>query len=175
MVTLAKPNPSANRQAREQATAYGGLFASHQLELDGGDIIEIPPHPNLRMLDDDRQEQYEELLFEIESYDRGPDIYMPEQTLPSGVVLPAETKPGPLLEPYRKDGKLVKPPYSVRVVQVALGEETYRKLRAGGRCAADVWRIWNTTGMEITERSDFRPATNGSSSGLAAVPAPDRG
>lgn len=177
---MTKPS-SAGRQAREQASAYRSVFAPTILELDGGVSVEIPPHPNLRMLDDDRQEAYEELLFETESYDRGPEIFIPEQRIrdadgnDTGVVLPAETRPGRLLEPYRKDGQLVKPPHSVRVVQVCLGDAVYAKLRAAGKSAADVWRIWNEQGLRISERADGDPKSNGSSNGLAAVSAADSG
>lgn len=171
---LPKPVADAARAAREQAKAYNSVFAPRTLELDNGDTIDIPPHPNLRMLDDDRQEAYEELLFEIESYDREPDIYIPEQKLDNGVILPAETRRGALLQPYRKDGELVKPPYTIRVVQACLGDDIYARLRAGGKNAADVWRIWNEQGMELTERHDADPKSNGGTSNLATVSPSDR-
>jgi hypothetical protein len=158
--------PDAPKRAREQATAYGSVFSPTPLELDyadgGSETIEIPPHPNLSMLDDERQAAYEELMFEVEGYDRDPDIYIPEQNLDNGVVLPAETKKGRVLQPYRKDGVLVKPPHSVRVVQVCLGEELYGKLRRAGLQAADVWRIWNEQGLELAARADADPKSNGS-------------
>ena len=134
--SLPKSIPNAGAKAREQAKAFDSIFAPIPLELDDGSVVEIPPHPNLRMLDDDRQEAYEELMFETESYDRVPDITLPEQKLNNGAVLPAETRRGALLEPYRKDGVLIKPPQSVRVVQTAIGDEEYARLRAGGRSAA---------------------------------------
>ncbi len=164
-----KPSPDAGRKAREQAKAYEGVFAPVPLELEDGSTVDIPPHPNLRMLDDDRQEAYEELIFETESYDRAPDTVFPEQTLASGVVVPAETRKGNLLEPFRKDGVLVKPPHSVRIVQAALGEDVYKQLRDGGCSAADVWRIWNRQGLEIAERRDADPKSNGGPVDLAAL------
>lgn len=155
------PNARPAREAREQAAAYDSVFASTPLDLDDGTVIDIPPHPNLRLLDDERLEAYEELLFEAESYDRGPDIYIPEQKVKDSagneMVLPAETKPGDLLVPYRKDGELVRPPYNVRVVIAALGHDDYARLRDGGRSAADVWRIWNQQGMTIAERQATDP------------------
>lgn len=167
--------PGAASRAREQADAYDSVFAPILLDLDDGSI-EIPPHPNLRMLDDDRQAEYEELLFETESYDREDDIHIPEQRLrdangnETGVVLPAQTRRGDLKVPYRQEGVLVKPPHSVRVVQVALGEKEYARLRAGGKNAADVWRVWNDQGLRIAERQVVDSKSNGSPSTVAPVP-----
>jgi hypothetical protein len=149
--------PDAQRRAREQAETHESLFAPMELELDDGTTVEVPPHPNLMMLDDDRQEDYEELMFEVESYDREPDLYIPEQTLSSGVILPAETKRGGIKLPYRKDGELIRPPHSVKVVQAALGEKQYLRLREGGRCAADVWKLWNDQGLRIADRQAADP------------------
>jgi hypothetical protein len=148
------PQPQTPTQrAREQALAYASVFAPTPLELDAGETIEIPPHPNLRMLDDDQMQAYDELLFEVDTtYDREPDLLIPEQKLSSGIILPAETKQGNLKVPYRVGGELVKPPYSVRVVQTALGPDLYARLRAGGKSAGDVWRIWNQQGLEVAAR-----------------------
>jgi len=162
----------SGRRAREQATAYDSVFAPTPLELrypDGTtETIEVPPHPNLRMLDDDAQEEYEDLMMEVEGYDREPDIYIPESTLSSGVVLPAETRRGELKQPYRKDGVRVKPAHSIRVVQIALGDN-YTKLRAAGMSAADVWRIWNQQGLDLNKRQEEDSKSNGSGGGLGSV------
>jgi hypothetical protein len=159
--------PDAARRARDQADAYGSVFAPTPLELsypDGSsEIVSIPPHPNLNMLNDEHQEAYEELLFEVESYDRDPDVYIPQQTLDSGVILPEETRKGRVLLPHRKGGELVKPPHSVRVVQVCLGEELYAKLRRAGKNAADIWAIWNQQGLDLANRADADPKSNGRS------------
>jgi hypothetical protein len=162
--------PGAGPRAREQADAYESVFAPTPLLLDNGDTIEIPPHPNLSMLDDDRQEAYEELLFEMESYDHHPDIYYPEQKLDSGIVLPAETRRGQIKgPPYTKDGELVKPPHSIRVARIALGDTDYKRLREGGKSAADVWLIWNEQAQRITDRQTFRSETNGSRAPLGSL------
>ncbi len=172
------PHTAANagRQAREQADAYDSLFADIEMELDDGTTISIPPHPDLGMLDDDAMEQYEELQFEMESYDREEDIFIPEQRLKdsegneNGVVLPATTSLGALKRPYRKNGELVKPPHSVRVARIALGEEGYQKLVAGGRSAGDVWRAWAKQAAELRDREASDPKSEGSSVDLEAVP-----
>lgn len=177
---MAQPK-NAGREAQEQAKAYNSIFAPRELTLDDGTVIEVPPHPRLRMLDDDVLATLEELDFETESYDRGPEVYIPEQKVKdragNDMVLAAETRPGPLLLPYRKDGKLIKPPYSVRVAEVALGDD-YLKLRAGKvdghrGSAADVWRIWSEQSLEVTEREGSDTKSDGSTDDLADVPTPD--
>jgi hypothetical protein len=168
--------PNAARQAREQADVYESMFADIEVELDDGTAISIPPHPDLGMLDDEAMEQYEELQFEMESYDREEDIFIPEQRLrdssgnENGVVLPATTSLGSLKRPYRKDGELIKPPHSVRVARIALGEEGYRRLVAGGKSAGDVWRLWAKQAAELRDREAADSKSEGSSVDLEAVP-----
>lgn len=173
------PNTASDAasQARDQADAYESVFADTDLELSDGTIIKIPPHPDLGMIDDERMEAYEELMFEVEeNYDREEDIIIPEQRLrdpqsgkETGVVLPETTQRGMIKRPYRIENQLVKPPHSVKIVVAALGEDVYAQLRAGGRSAKDVWRIWNEKGLEIQKRRTFRSENNGSSVGLASI------
>lgn len=177
---LPHTSSKAAREAREQAEAYDSLLADTELTLEDGSTIKIPPHPDLGMLDDDRMEAYEELMIEVESYDREPDMFIPEQRLrdpetgkETGVVLPADTREGALKRPYRKDGQLIKPPHSVKVVQAVLGEIEYKRLREGGYSAKDVWRIWGRQGLDLKERQAADPKSDGGSVDLAAVPASD--
>lgn len=162
-------------EAREQAKAYNSLFANQKIILDDGTELEIPPHPDFQMLDDDRQEAFEELLFEVESYDREPDIFIPEHFRKdrdgndTGPLQPAETIRGRLLNPLRKDGVLMKPPLVVRKVIAAIGEAKYAQLKAGGRCAADVWRVWSVQGMEVRARQAIDSKSNGSSVDMVSV------
>ena len=171
---------NAGQQAREQADAYDSLFADIQLELNDGTFLAVPPHPDLGMLDDEAMEQYEELQFEMESYDREEDIFIPEQRLKdssgneNGVVLPATTSLGSLKRPYRKDGELIKPPHSVRVARIALGEEGYQRLIAGGQSAGDVWRAWAKQAAELRDREAADSKSEGSSVDLEAVPSTNR-
>lgn len=177
--------PNAGSQAREQAKAYDSLLADTELALDDGTIMNIPPHPDLGMLDDDRMEAYEELLMEVETYDREDDIFIPEQRLKdpqtgkeNGVVIPASTQQGMLKRPFRKtdeDGVThrVTPAHSIRVVQAVLGDTAYKQLRAGGRSAKDVWRLWSEQGLELRQRQAGDPKSNGSPVDLAAVSTTD--
>jgi len=179
---LPHTSPDAPRQAREQADAYDSVFADVDLELDDGTTVKIPPHPDLGMIDDERMEAYEQLLYEVdEEYDREEDIIIPEQRLrdPStgqetGVVIPETTQRGMLKRPYRKNKELVKPPHSVKVVMAVLGEDEYARLKAGGRSARDVWRIWGQKGLELSQRQSADPKSNGSVVGLAPISSADR-
>ncbi len=154
--------PGAGLRAREQADNYDSMFSSIPMELDDGSVLDLPPHPNLGMLDDEQQEAYEELMFEMETYDRDPDIVFKEQTLSSGSVVPERTVRGDLKTPYRKNGVLVKPPHRTKVVQVALGDKDYARLIAGGKNAVDVWRLWHEQTMRIAERQAVDSKSNGS-------------
>ena len=176
---LPHTEPDAALKAREQADAYDSLFGDTLLELKNGGTVRVPPHPDLGMLSDEAMEAYEELQFEMESYDREEDIFIPEQRLldengnPTGVVLPSSTQKGELKRPYRKDGQLIKPAYSVRVARIALGDAEYQKLRDGGNSAADVWRIWSKQATELRARQAADSKSDGSPQALASVPSPD--
>jgi len=167
--------PNAGAQARAQANVYDSLFSDTKLELNDGSSIAIPPHPDLGMLDDDQMDAYEDLVMELETYDREEDIFIPEQRLldskgnETGVVLPSSTERGQIKRPFRKDGVRVKPAHSVRVAKIALGEEGYQRLRAGGRSAKDVWRIWGRQAAELADRSAADDKSDGGALGLAAV------
>jgi len=168
------PTSSPINEALAQAEAYESLFAPTELELNDGSVLLIPPHPDFGMLDDDRMEDYEDLLMEVETYDREPDIFIPEQKLEGGVTLPAETKKGDLLRPYRRNGVRVRPSHTVRLVLAALGPDDYARLRAGGRSAADVWKVWGKQGLAVQARQFQGPETNGSVVDLEAIPETDR-
>ena len=164
---LTATGPDAAQEARDQADAYDSLFADTPLELDDGTIMMNAPHPEYGMLDDEQMDAWDELQYEVDTeYDREPDIFIPEQKLDNGIMLPAETQRGALLRPYRKTvgdvTSLVKPSHSIRVVQAALGDAKYKELRAGGRSAADVWKIWGKQGLKVKERqaSDSKSASS---------------
>lgn len=175
---------NSGNEAREQATEYDSPFADRVIEFDDGTSMVIPPHPNLRMMDDDALEAYEAYLEEVETtYDREPDVYIPEQTVKDrngdDMVLPAEVKQGPVKgPPYYKDGKRVSPPREIRIVQVVLGADQYEVLRSktiDGRKASarDVWRAWNEQGFAVAKRAGDDSKSDGSPVVLEDVPASD--
>jgi hypothetical protein len=181
--------PDAGRQAREQAQAYNSIFAISPLKLDDGTTIEVPPHPDLELWDEEALAALQKLNYECESYDRHPDMYFPGDTFTdkagNQITVPGEIRKGLLKEnPRRKtdpqtgEVTILDPPYKVQVVQIALGPEGYARLRAGtinGRrgCAADVWRHWAGRGVDLADRADADPKSVGSTGVLAAVAAPD--
>lgn len=175
-------NADPGKRAADQAKAYDSVFAPRELRLDDGTVIEVPPHPNLRMLDDDALAAWDELWFELESYDHH-EITLPERTVTDAdgteMTLPAETKQGGLKVPYRRTdpntGKtaLLNPPYEVRVAQIALGDD-YATLRAGtvgGKrgAARHVWALWNAQGFDLTERQAADPKSVDRADGVEAV------
>lgn len=178
---LPHTSPDAASEARAQADAYESLFGDTDLELDGGGILKVPPHPDYGLLDDDRMEEYEALQFAIDTeYDRENDVYIPEQHLKdhttgeeTGVVLPPQTVRGAVKLPYRIDGVRVSPPHSVKVVMAALGEADYKRLRDGGKSSKDVWKIWGEQSLRIQERKQHDNKSASSSVDLAAVPQTD--
>ena len=172
---LSTASETAEAEANEQAEAYGSIFSPTPLELDNGDILMIPLHPDYSMLDDEKMEAWDDLMFRVDTvYDRHPDIHVPEQHMENGLTLPASTVRGELMRPYRIEGELVKPSHSVRVVQIALGEIDYKRLKEGGKNASDVWKVWGEQAMRIQERQKSGSQNSGSSVALAPVSAPDR-
>lgn len=164
----------AGAEALTQADEYESLFGTTDLLLDDGDVIKVPPHPDYGMCSDEAQEAYDELLFVVDTqYDREPDIQVPEQKLENGFVLPAETRRGALKSPSRIKNELVKPPHTVKVAQIALGEVEYKRLQAGGRSAADVWKIWGQQGIKMKERQQRDSKSNGGALAVAPVPTTD--
>jgi hypothetical protein len=177
---VATTSETAPAEARAQADAYESLFGNIDLELDGGETLSIPPHPDYGRLDDDRMEAYEEYLFEIDTaYDREDDIFIPEQIIRddnSNEIgrLPSSTQRGALKRPYRKDGVLVKPPHSIKVVQIALGDVDYKRLKEGGKSSKDVWAVWGSQAAKIAERRAEDSKSARSAVDLAAVSTANR-
>lgn len=146
--------------AREQAAEYDSIFADRIIRFDDGTTLTIPPHPSMRMLDDDVLEEYDAYLEEVETYDRDE----------SGEIK------GP---PFYKDGKRVSPPREVRVVQIVIGKEQYDLLRTkkiGGRKAGarDVWRAWSEQSASLITRQDGDPKSDDGAVVLEAVSEGDR-
>lgn len=182
---LANRVENAGTQAREQAAEYGGIFTSTPLRLDDGTVIHVPPDPRHRLLDDDQMAAYDALLFESESYDRGDEVVIPPQKVYDGdknvvTELPAQTRPGILLTPYRKDGELLQPAWEVRVVEAALGPTDYARLRAGTidgvrGSSRHIQQIWVEHNRAIRERQAADSKSAGGTVDLAPVPEADSG
>lgn len=158
--------PVSVEEAKLQAAEYFGFTASTYIRVDNGKVFEIP---NPGLLDDDQQERWEQLQFDLESCDREPEIQIPEQKLEDGSVLPARTLTGDLIMPYRKEGQLLKPPYSVRLAISLFGEEGYKDYKSGGGIANQISVEWARMNKEYSERVQRDPKSAGSVPALEAV------
>lgn len=146
--------------AREQADEHQGFLRSGKVTAHKtGEEFTIP---NLQLLDDDQQAEYDKFIHELQQCDRYPDVEVPEQVVPERVIkttdpetgevtettvkehtVPARTIRGDFIEPYQKtqpDGtvKLIEPPYNVRMTQILLGKEGYKRFKAAGGRSSDV-------------------------------------
>jgi len=134
-------------EARQQAAEAQGFAAS--LEIKAGDeVFEVPQRG---LMDDDQAERLAELELETESWDHGEDI-----TLSDGTIIPGQLK-----RPYRKNGKLIKPSYAVRVAIALWGEEKYNRYKAAGGRAADVTAALAQLDRRLGERADGDPKSVG--------------
>lgn len=123
-------NPVSLEEAREQAAESLGLMKSVYVKADNSDEkFEIP---NPSMLDDDQQARYEQMQLDIENLDRAPDVKDANGKL---------IRKGEILEPYRKDGKLVDG-HGVMLAKAIFGDAGYKKFKAAGGRSSDVTLVW---------------------------------
>lgn len=125
------------REAREQAAEAQGFLASIIIKA-GGQDYEVPQRG---LLDDDQAERMNELDLEAETWDREEDITISDTT-----------RPGPLKRPYRKNGKLIKPSYAVRVAVALWGQEVYDRYKNAGGRATDVTAALAMLDRRVEER-----------------------
>jgi hypothetical protein len=180
---LSTTSPTAAAEARQQAAQWSSPWSPITVTFDSGKVVELPPHPALSILDDDQLEAYEAVLFETESFDRHPDVYIPEQKAKDSagneITLPAQTQRGALMYPHRKGGALMGP-QTVRIVKAVLGADEYTKLRGekiDGRrfSAGEVYRLWNQQQQRLDERARDDSKSVGGDLDMASVPEADRG
>lgn len=159
------PNKAPAGEALDQADAYGGRFARLTLTFDDGTTMKVPPFPLLRVFDsEEHADAWDDYQAEIETYDREKSVFIPEQKVidangnDTGTVLPAEEIQGKVIgPPYFRGGVRVKPSHEVRVVQIALGLDKYKRLLTktiDGEPAsyADIMRLWADSGDRLRER-----------------------
>lgn len=162
--------PKSIQEAKEQAAEYFGFTASVYIQTKDGKVWEIP---NPGLLDDDQQERWEELQFQLEQCDREDDIVIPERTLEDGTFIPARVIPGEVIVPHRINGELLKPPYNVRLAIALFGEEGYREYKAGGGIANQIALEWARMNKEYQERVASDPKSDGSDSAVESLPTGD--
>lgn len=177
------PNQNSIQDAKEQAAEYFGFAASVQIKV-GNEIFEIP---NPGLLDDDQQDRWDELQFELEKCDKMPDVEHPEQKIPertvknedgSETIIPAQTIPawtekGDFYKPYRKtdaDGntKLLKPNYNTRLAMAIFGDR-YEAFKKAGGSGSQISLEWAKMNQEFQKRVESDPKSEGSSPSLEVV------
>lgn len=148
MSAAKRPSPVSIAAARLQAQEAMGYLAGRVIKA-GNKEFEIP---SMDLLDDDQQERWDNLQFELTTYDREPDTVINAYVDDKGNEFPARIIPGLPKRPHQKDGELVKPTYSVKVAQAILGEEGYADFKAAGGRANDVLLIIMDMNRERQER-----------------------
>jgi hypothetical protein len=98
----------------DQACEYFGFLSYEELDLgDNGPLLQIP---NPQLLPPDIKKKFDELRMKFEDCDRD------EIQLAGG-----EKIKGDYLDPRRRDGVLVDPPYDVELAKVIWGEQGYER------------------------------------------------
>jgi len=143
------------KAAREAAAEAQGFLASVEI-VAGNETFEVPQRG---LLDDDQAERLAELELETETWDREDDV-----TLSTGSVVR-----GALKRPYRKNGKLIKPAYPVRVAIALWGEEKYARYKAAGGRSADVTAALALMDQRVQEREQDDSKSVGRDSSSEAV------
>lgn len=163
--------PLSVQAAREQAAEYFGFTASTLIQTSDGKVWEIP---NPSLLNDDQQERWEELQFDLEQCDREDPLVVPERTLEDGTVLPERTILGDFKTPYRINGQRIVPGYNVRLARVLFGEKGYEEYKAGGGISNQIALEWAKMNKEYQERVESDLKSVGSVATLESVPTGDR-
>jgi len=151
--------PKTFKQAREQNAEYLGFMASEFIKTERGEVFEIP---SLNCLDDEQQTRLDKLSLDIESWDRHPDVLNEDGTV--------RTK-GELMEPNRKDGKLVEH-FSIQRAKAIFGTQ-YEAFKAAGGKASDLANFWWKQNRMLLERAKTDPKSAGGTADLATVPDSD--
>lgn len=166
--------PVSVKEAKEQAADYFGFTASTFIQIEGGKVFEIP---NPGLMDDDQQERWEELQFQVEKCDRHPDVVIDSTTVTDSngttTTVPPYTAPGDIMIPHRIDGGLLKPSYNVRLAIALWGEEGYEEYKKGGGIANQIGLEWARMNREYQERLKTDSKSTGSGPALEIVRSTD--
>lgn len=162
--------PKSVQEAKEQAADYFGFTASAFIQTSDGKVWEIP---NPGLMDDDQAERWEDLQYELQSYDREDDLVIPEQKLENGQIIPERRIQGDLITPYRKNGERMRPSYNVRLAKVLFGEDGYAAYKAAGGIANQIALEWARMNQEYQKRVESDSKSDGGRPTLEAVPSGD--
>lgn len=165
---------TATEDARAQADEFDGFTADEIYTSPTGERFVVP---NVTLLDDEQQEQFDLLNFALSKCDKHPDTEIPGRTVtakdPDGTEVVTEYPPqiirGGFVQPYQKDGELVTPNYNVQLVQAFLGKDGYAKFKAAKGKSSEYAAAVKKLSEKLTEREADDPKSEGGSSALADV------
>lgn len=137
--------------AKDQQAEYFGHESSLILDLDVDGVkeeFEIP-HPNMKS--EEQIKAFNKLHKEFETCDREPPTPV-KVTMSDGSTMTTEPEKGPFIEPRRKDGELVDPPWEVAVCIALWGEDKARRFIAAGGPPGLVELTWSRMNDEFKKR-----------------------
>lgn len=192
--------------AKAQAAEFFGFPTGEDIPItlpDGTVEIFTVPYPGT--LNDEQQDRWNQLQFEIDQCDRDPDAVIPDhkltrkeavgsRTITEGekvttetdvvvedeTFVPGTTIPGQPILPYRKtnaDGvtELLTPNYNARVAIALWGEERYGVFRANGGESRLIVLLQTKMRRELEERQKRDSKSDGSPDAVGEVSEADRG
>ncbi|MGE2733852.1 hypothetical protein [Mycolicibacterium vaccae] len=186
---------SSVADAKAQAAEFFGFAAGEDIPitLPDGTVEKFNvPFPGL--LNDDQQERWDELQFEISQCDRHPDVVIPDHKLTHKVTehagtenerieeteqfVPGRTVRGQVIVPYQKtkeDGtvELLKPGYNARLAIALWGEDRYERFRANGGESRLISLLQQKMQQEFNDRKASDPKSGGGAGGVGEVPEAD--
>lgn len=166
-------------EAKAQAAEYFGFAAGEDITVtlpDGSTETFNVPFPG--MLDDDQQERWDALQFEVEQCDRYPDVVIADHKLTHTITdadgkveareefVPGRTIQGRVKLPYRRtlpDGTVqreILPSFAVRQAIALWGEDGYARFKSGGGQSKLIGMLQTKMQQQFEERqkSDSKSA-----------------
>lgn len=135
------------------------------------------PVYNVLLLDDDQQENFDLLNFNLGKCDKHPDQEIAGRTVtatdPDGTEVKteyhAQTVKGGFVQPYQLNGKLVTPNYNVQLVKALLSEDDYVKFKAAKGKSSEYAAAVKKLSEAADDREASDPKSEAGSSALADV------
>lgn len=179
--------------AKAQAAEYFGFAAGEDIPITLPDgTVEKFNVPFPGMLDDDQQERWDALQFEIDQCDRRPDLVIPDHKIThkskttegervveteDDEFVPGRTVRGQPILPYQRtaDGvtERLTPSYNARQAIALWGEDGYERFRSGGGVSRLIGLLQTKMQREFEERQAADPKSGGGVGDLEAVPERD--
>lgn len=140
------------QEAKDQQAEYFGFESSLVLVL-GDDEYEIP-HPQLRTAE--QLKAFQQAYLKFEECDREEPAPV-TVTLKDGSTMKTDPPVGPFIEPRRKGGELMDPPWDVEVCIALWGKAKTDKYIAAGGPPGLVQMTWDRMNDEFERRKKADP------------------